>query len=98
SMWPAIFGVALVLLGVLSALFPVVGRAVDFAAQKYFRFTRWVVLGVLPACMALWLARFILARSNLWLQVGLLVVWGGLLSCAVILISTEQWRKTLFTL
>lgn len=97
SWWPAILAVVLFALGVLSARFPIIGRAVDVAWSKYLRFTVWALLGLLPASVALWGARFILARSTLWLQTALLVLWGLLLCSAVVLISTEEWRTRLFT-
>ena len=98
--WFLGFLAAIIALSMLMVRFPdaadVVGRTFTAIVVYYFLFLGLMMLAFGPAVGALSLARFVIARSSLWLQVALLVVWAGLLATLISFLATDRRRTQLF--
>ena len=92
----AILMTAIVTLSLASARYKFVGRAIERFLSTYFRITFWMIAITAPLAAVNWLSRIILVRLPLSAQIAVFLIWAALLTMALVLISTEKHRASLF--
>ncbi len=89
------FTVLILFIGLLKSRYRQIDRAIETFFSKYFRFTFWLIVTLAPVVFFNWLSRLALESAPVF-QVILLLLWGGLLTGVLILISTARRREKLF--
>lgn len=91
-----LFMVGAVGLGLLSVRFKIVDRSIKRGFALYFRFSVWIVIALGPMILFYKLSQFVLAKLSDVFQIILFVAWGSVLAGALMLITVESWRESLF--